>query len=65
LRRYLEFLLWHYRVVDAFWFLYLAETFDQPTAERIGVRRWHFLGGGRIIVINNDHGHPPWGEGMR
>ncbi len=30
-----------------------------------GVRRWHFLGGGRIIVINNDHGHPPWGEGMR
>jgi len=40
LRSYIEFLLWHYRVIDAFWFLYVDEKFDQPTAERLNERVW-------------------------
>ena len=41
LRSYVEFLLWHYRVIDGFWFLFVQEQFDQPTAEGINERVWH------------------------
>ncbi|KPJ77739.1 MAG: hypothetical protein AMJ54_06030 [Deltaproteobacteria bacterium SG8_13] len=40
LRRYIEFLLWHYRVVDAFWYLYTVEQFDDATANRLNERVW-------------------------
>jgi len=40
LREYITFLLWHYRVMDSFWFLRVAQRFDQATAERLNEEVW-------------------------
>jgi hypothetical protein len=45
LRRYIEFLLWHYRVMDSFWYLQIAEQFDEPTADRLNEKVWGRIAG--------------------
>ncbi len=46
LRQYIRFLLWHYRVMDSFWYIYLTELFDEPTADRVNEKVW-----GRIPAL--------------
>ena len=40
LREYIRFLLWHYRVMDSFWYIYLTELFDEACADLVNEKVW-------------------------
>jgi hypothetical protein len=45
LRNYLQFLLWHYRVVDGFWFLSVEKEYGRPAAEHLDEVVWEKIAG--------------------
>lgn len=44
LEKYVDFLLWHYRVVDAFWFLAVEDKFGLDEAVRMNEDIWAKIG---------------------
>ena len=53
LREYLRFLLWHYRVVDGFWFLSVERKYDRKAAELMDEEVWGKIAGMSSIDLVN------------
>jgi len=44
-RKYLDFLLWHYRVMDAFWYVFIEEELGSAKADHFNERVWGRVAG--------------------
>lgn len=44
LKSYLEFLMWHYKVIDALWFLKTEENIGRSVAENLNTKVWEKAG---------------------
>lgn len=51
MKSYLRFLLWHYRVVDGFWFLSVEQQYDRPAAEHLDGVVWDKIAGMSAVDI--------------
>ena len=40
MRKYLDFLMWHYRVVDAFWYVAIEDELGSDQANHFNERLW-------------------------
>lgn len=45
LRKFLDFLMWHYRVVDAFWYIFIEEEHGSKVADHFNERVWEKAAG--------------------
>ena len=45
LRNYLDFLMWHYRLTDAFWYIYVEQEYGSDVANNFNEKVWERVAG--------------------
>ncbi len=45
LRNYLDFLMWHYRLIDAFWYIYIEQEYGSDVANQFNEKVWDRVAG--------------------